>query len=122
MQSNPIVVDGVLFATTPKMHVIALDARSGNEVWKFDASNGEPIQRRFRHRGVTVYQDRVFATYRQWLWAIDRKTGKPIQSFGDDGRVDLRKGLDRPFETLSVSASTPGVIFEDMIVIGTAVP
>jgi quinoprotein glucose dehydrogenase len=122
MQSNPVVVDGVLFATTPKMHVIALDARTGREVWKFDASNGEPIQRRFRHRGVTVYQDRVFATYRQWLWAIDRKTGKSIMSFGDNGRIDLRKGLDRPFETLSVSASTPGVIFEDMIVIGTAVP
>jgi quinoprotein glucose dehydrogenase len=122
MQSNPIVVDGVLFATTPKMHVIALDAANGREVWKFDASSGEPIQRRFRHRGVTVYQDRVFVTYRQWLWAIDRKTGKPIQDFGDNGRIDLRKGLDRPFETLSVSASTPGVIFEDMIVIGTAVP
>jgi quinoprotein glucose dehydrogenase len=122
MQSNPIIVDGVLFATTPKMHVIALDARTGREVWKFDAGNGEPIQRRFRHRGVTVYKDRVFVSYRQWVWAIDRKTGKPIQSFGEDGRIDLRKGLDRPYETLSVSASSPGVIFEDMIVFGTAVP
>jgi quinoprotein glucose dehydrogenase len=122
MQSNPIIVDGVLFVTTPKMHVAALDARTGREVWNFDASNGEPIQRRFRHRGVTVYKDRVFATYRHWLWAIDRKTGKPIQSFGDDGRIDLRKGLDRPFEVQSVSASSPGVIFEDMIVFGTAVP
>src|SRR5215813_11691002 len=70
MQSNPIVVDGVLFATTPKMHVVALDARTGREVWKFDASNGEAIQRRFRHRGVTVYKDRVFASY-------TRSTAKP---------------------------------------------
>lgn len=122
MQSNPIVVDGVLFATTPKMHVIALDAVTGREVWNFDASRGEPIQRRFRHRGVTVYKDRVFVTYRNLLWAIDRKTGKPIQTFGDDGHIDLRKGLDRPFDTLSVSASSPGVIFEDMIIFGSTVP
>ena len=94
MQSNPIVVDGVLFATTPKMHVIALDAVTGREVWNFDASRGEPIQRRFRHRGVTVYKDRVFVTYRNLLWAINRKTGKPVQTFGDDGHIDLRKGLD----------------------------
>ena len=122
MQSNPIVVDGLLYVTTPKMHVVALDARTGREVWNFDASRGEPIQRRFRHRGVTLYKDRVFATYRHLLWALDRKTGKPIQAFGDDGRIDLRKGLNRPYETLSVSASSPGVIFEDMIVIGSTVP
>ena len=122
MQSNPIVVDGVLYATTPKMHVVALDARTGREVWNFDASRGEKIQRRFRHRGVTVYKDRVFASYRNLVWAIDRKTGQPIQTFGDDGHIDLRKGLDRPFESQSVSASSPGVIFEDMIVYGTAVP
>src|ERR1700712_2116794 len=48
MQSNPIIVEGVLYATTPKMHVIALDGRTGKEVWNFDASRGEPIQRRFR--------------------------------------------------------------------------
>lgn len=122
MQSNPIIVDGVVYATTPKMHAIALDAKTGREIWSFDASRGDTIQRRFRHRGVTVYKDRVFVTYRNLLWAVDRKTGKPIQKFGEDGHVDLRKGLDRPFETLSVSASTPGVIFEDMIVFGSSVP
>lgn len=122
MQSNPIVVDGVLYATTPRMHVIALDARTGREVWKFDLTRGDTVQRRFRHRGVTVYKDRVFVTYRNWLYALDRKTGEPIQKFGEDGRVDLRKGLDRPYQSLSVSASSPGVIFEDMIVMGSTVP
>ena len=122
MQSNPIVVDGVLYATTPRMHVVALDARTGREVWKFDPGHGETVQRRFRHRGVTVYKDRVLVTYRNLLWALDRKTGQPIQKFGDDGHIDLRKGLDRPFETLSVSASSPGVIFEDMIILGSTVP
>ncbi len=122
MQSNPIVVDGVMYVTTPKMHAVALDARTGKEIWKFDLSNGDKIQRRFRHRGVTVTKDRVFATYRQYLWALDRKTGKPIQKFGDDGRIDLRKGLDRPFEQMSVGASSPGVIYGDLIIMGSAVP
>src|SRR5690349_17130998 len=55
MQSNPIVAGGVLYATTPRMRVIALDAATGREVWSFDGSRGETTQRRFRHRGVTVF-------------------------------------------------------------------
>ncbi|HLW77555.1 MAG TPA: PQQ-binding-like beta-propeller repeat protein, partial [Bryobacteraceae bacterium] len=122
MQSNPIVVDGVLYATTPKLRVIALDATTGREIWSFDPNPPGGPQRRYRHRGVTLYRDRVFFTHRNFLWALDRKTGQPIQKFGDDGRVDLRKGLDRPYESLSVSASSPGVIFEDMIILGSTVP
>jgi quinoprotein glucose dehydrogenase len=122
MQSNPIVVDGMLYATTPKLRVIALDARTGREIWSFDPNQGTQPQRRYRHRGVTVYKDRVFFTHRNYLWALDRKTGKPIQPFGDDGRVDLRKGLDRPPESVTISASSPGVIFEDLFIMGSTVP
>ena len=78
--------------------------------------------RRYRHRGVTVYKDRVFFTYRNFLYALDRRTGKPIAAFGDNGRIDLRQGLDRPPERASISASSPGVIFEDMIIMGSTVP
>jgi quinoprotein glucose dehydrogenase len=56
------------------------------------------------------------------LYALDRRTGRPIQPFGDDGRIDLRKGLDRPPESVSISASSPGVIFEDMIILPSTVP
>ena len=122
MQSNPIVVGGMLYATTPTMHVVALDAATGREIWKFDPSGGSSLQRRFRQRGVTVYQDRVFVTYRNNLFALDRKTGMPIGSFGSGGKIDLRDGLGRPPESMSVSASSPGVIFEDMLIIGSTVP
>jgi quinoprotein glucose dehydrogenase len=121
MQSNPIVVDGVLYATTPKLRVIALDAATGRELWAFDPNVIDPKPGRFRHRGVTVYQDRVFVTQRNNLWALDKKTGQPIPTFGDSGRVDLRKGLDRPFAAQSVSASTPGVIFEGTLILGSTV-
>ena len=121
MQANPIVVDGVLYATTPKLRVFALDAATGKELWTFDANAGNPTTARFRHRGVVVTGDRVMFTYRNKLWALDKKTGKPIPSFGTDGAVDLREGLGRPATTLSVSASTPGVVFEDMLIIGSTV-
>jgi quinoprotein glucose dehydrogenase len=120
-QPNPIVLDGVLYATTPKLRVVALDAATGREIWTFDPNKIDPKTGRFRHRGVTVYRDRVFVTHRNNLWALDIKTGQPIPTFGDSGRVDLRKGLDRPYESQSVSASTPGVLFEGLYIIGSSV-
>src|SRR5262245_51135585 len=122
MQSNPVVVGGVLYATTPTLKVVALNAATGRELWKFDPSGGAASGARFRHRGVTVHDDRVFVTYRNWLYALDKTTGMPIESFGAGGRVDLREGLDMPPERASVSASTPGAIFEDLLILGSSVP
>ena len=122
MQANPIVLDGILYATTPKLHVFALNAVTGKEIWRFDPNNGAPPTSRIRHRGVVVSGDRVLFNYRYRLFALDRKTGKPIPSFGNNGIVDLRAGLGRPVEGLSVSASTPGVVFENLLIIGSSVP
>ena len=121
MQANPIIVDGVLYATTPKLHVFALDAATGRELWTFDPNGGKPPASRFRHRGVVVTGDRVLFTYRNMLWALDKKTGQPIRSFGVDGAVDMREGLGRPVAGVTVSASTPGVVFEDMLIVGSTV-
>ncbi len=122
MQANPIVIDGVLYATTPKVQVVALDAATGTELWRFDPVDGGSPGPRQRHRGVTVTGDRVIFSYRTRLYALDRVTGEPISTFGDGGWIDLREGLGRPVEGLSVGASTPGVVFEDVIIIGTRVP
>ncbi len=122
MQSNPIIIDGVLYATTPKLQVFALDAATGKELWKFDPNNGNAPTSRIRHRGVVVTGDRVIFNYRNRLYALDRKTGKPIRTFGDTGWVDLRAGLGRPVEGLSVSASSPGGVFENLLIMGSTVP
>ena len=122
MQANPIVIDGVLYATTPKLQVIALDAATGRQLWRFDPQNGAPPTSRIRHRGVVVTGDRVLFNYRNRLYALDRRTGQPIRSFGDSGWVDLRQGLGRPVEGLSVSASTPGVVFGNLLIMGSTVP
>jgi quinoprotein glucose dehydrogenase len=123
MQANPIVLGGVMYATTPKMHVFALDAATGKELWRFDPNNGAAPTGRFRHRGVVVTGDRVLFNYRHRLFALDRKTGAKILGFGgDSGWVDLREGLGRPVKEISVSASTPGVVFEDLLIMGSTVP
>ncbi len=122
MQSNPIIVDGSLYATTPSLRVVALDAATGRELWAFNPDPGSKPTRHYRHRGVTIYKDRLFFTWRNFLYALDRRTGKPIDSFGDNGRIDLRQNLDWPVERASISASSPGVIFEDMIIMGSTVP
>jgi quinoprotein glucose dehydrogenase len=123
MQANPIVIDGVLYATSPKLRVFALDAETGRELWSFDPNFGKPAPNRFRHRGLVVTGDRVLVTYRNKLYALDRKTGQPIPSFGDSsGFADMRNAFDRPAERITVSASTPGVVYGDLYVIGSTVP
>lgn len=122
MQSHPVVVDGTVYVTTPSMKVAAIDAETGKEQWSFPLAPPDAPRTRFRHRGVTVHQDRVFATYRNFLYALDRKTGQPIDSFGVSGRIDLREGLGLPVERATVSASTPGAVFEDVLILGSSVP
>ena len=122
MQSHPVVVDGSIYVTTPSMKVVALDAATGREQWKFDLAPPGAPRTRFRHRGVAVHGERVFATYRHFLYALDRATGRPTTTFGTDGRIDLREGLGLPIERATVSASTPGTIFEDLIIFGSSVP
>ncbi|HMC54416.1 MAG TPA: PQQ-binding-like beta-propeller repeat protein, partial [Gemmatimonadaceae bacterium] len=122
MQTNPVVIDGVLYGTSPKLRVFALDAATGRERWSFDPNYGKPAPSRFRHRGLVVSGDRVLVTYRYRLYALDRKTGKPIASFGDSsGYADLRNAFDRPRERITVSSSTPGVVFGDLFIIGSTV-
>ncbi|MFN8058004.1 MAG: pyrroloquinoline quinone-dependent dehydrogenase [Vicinamibacterales bacterium] len=122
MQSNPVVVDGVLYATTPSLRVVAVNAETGAEIWTFDPVGGTGPRPRARHRGVTVHKGKVYVAARNWLWCLDAKTGAPVTTFGANGRVDLREGLGRPADRMTVSASTPGAVFEDLLILGSSVP
>ncbi len=123
MQCNPIVIDGVLFATTPRLRVIALDAATGKLHWSFDPHEGPKTDRLRRNRGVTWWgagrQERLFFVSRNFLFALDARSGQPISDFGDTGRVDLREGLGRDPETISISATSPGVIYNDLLILGS---
>ncbi len=126
MECNPLIVKGVLYATSPRLRVIALDAATGKLRWSFDPQPGVKPSGKIRNRGLMYWSDggadrRVYVAAKQWLYALDARTGKPVPGFGRAGRVDLREGLGRDPETLSVSASTPGVIYKDLLILGSIV-
>jgi quinoprotein glucose dehydrogenase len=118
LQASPIVIGRVLYGYTPSQKVIALDAATGKLLWKFDSGiNGtQPA------RGVTYWSDgkesRLFAGVMNFLYALDPATGKPIESFGEHGRVDLRKDLRGDYQLQSIALTTPGVIYKDLIIVG----
>ena len=89
MECNPIVVDGVLYATTPNGSVVALDAATGSVHWRYDATEGLRNIGKVRNRGVTYWADgadrRIFVGVRQYLVSLDAGTGKPVTSFGKAG-------------------------------------
>jgi quinoprotein glucose dehydrogenase len=123
MECNPIVVDGVLYATTPNGDVVALDAATGGLRWRYDATGGLKNIGKVRSRGVAYWSDgtdrRIFVGVRQYLVALDADTGKPISSFGTAGRIDLREGLGR--EPLNwVTMTSPAVVYKDLVIAGGA--
>ncbi|MGH9351014.1 MAG: PQQ-binding-like beta-propeller repeat protein, partial [Terriglobia bacterium] len=123
MECNPIIVGGTLYASTPKMRVIALNATTGKLIWSFDPNAGKAIFTKGQNRGVTYWSDgsdqRIFSVAGPYLYALDAKTGKRMFSFGEAGRVDLRKGLGRDAQDLYVTASSPGVIYHDLLIMGS---
>jgi len=125
MECNPIIVHGVLYATTPKLRLIALNAATGKLLWSFLPPEEQPL-RKMRNRGVTYWSDgsdqRVFLVAGHNLYAVNAATGKLIPSFGEAGHIDLRDGLGRNPEDLSVTATSPGIIYKDLIIMGSALP
>jgi quinoprotein glucose dehydrogenase len=122
LETNPVVVGNVLYAFTPGHKVIALDAASGKLLWKFDPG----IPGRGNSRAVSYWTDghesRIFAGITHFLYALDATTGQPISSFGEDGRVDLRKGLGGDYKLQSISLSSPGIIYKDLIIVCGGMP
>jgi quinoprotein glucose dehydrogenase len=121
IEANPVVIDGMLFLTTATIKVVALNAETGVEMWRFDPDI-DGLLPDGKSRGVTVHRDRIFVTFRWWLWALDRRTGRPIRSFGAGGRVDLRDGLGTLASTVYVRSSTPAVVFDNLLILPTTVP
>jgi quinoprotein glucose dehydrogenase len=127
MQCQPVVAHGVLYATSPKLRVFALNAATGAPLWSFDTSQDAKTLSRTRIRGLMYWERgedrRIYFASRHWLYALDAKTGKPMPGFGQDGRIDLREGFEgRDPRTLSVGVNTPGVFYRDLLILGSIVP
>lgn len=116
--ANPLVIDG-------RMHVpfsggiLTLDPATGKELWRVDAPG-------VKMRGLSSWLGdkgegrRLYYNHKDRMYAIDAATGKPVESFGDKGSIDLKQGLGRDPATITrIESQTPGRIFEDMIIVGT---
>jgi quinoprotein glucose dehydrogenase len=121
---NPIVVHRVMYVLAKENSVVALDARSGKELWVHET---DPNTNLITHRGINYWespdggQRRLLFACNNVLQAIDARTGKRLVDFGRDGGVDLRDGLGRDPKTLSlVQSTTPGKIFGNLLILGSA--
>ncbi|MPY88248.1 MAG: PQQ-binding-like beta-propeller repeat protein [Luteitalea sp.] len=130
IQCHPIVVDGVLYGTSPQLKAFALDAATGRELWRFDpfarsVQAGEAEDASGVNRGLVHWSDgevdQIFFGAGRYLYALDARTGRPVERFGERGRLDLTKGLGRDVTGLTVRSNTPGVVYKDLLIVGTSV-
>ena len=123
IECNPLVVNEMMYLTSPGLKVAAVDPATGKRNWVFDPWEGRGG--RGVNRGVTYWSDgtdhRIFFAAGTFLYAINATNGQPVQTFGREGKVDLREGLDRDVFFLFVTASSPGIIYRDLLILGSAV-
>ena len=134
IQCNPIVVDGILYGTSPRLKLFALDAATGKPKWLFDPAAEDAASKNDRDvslkvsRGVMYWQDeqgtdkRIFYSVGSITWAINAANGRPVPGFGKGGYIDLTDSLDRerdfnPF----VAGNTPGIIYKNLLIQGMRV-
>jgi glucose dehydrogenase len=118
---NPLVVDNVMYVLAKNNSVVALNAETGKELWVHENPKG-----RITTRGINYWESRdrserrVFYSNNNLLIAIDAVTGESIDSFGVNGKVDLRAGLGREPSKVVLQSGTPGRVFEDLVILGSA--
>lgn len=132
MQSNPIVIDGLMYFPDNDMNLIALNAATGEEVWIFDAAEAYgddyPVRGQLL-KGVTYWEDengeneRIFHFTRDLIWAVHPKTGEVIESFGDNGYIDQKYNHVWDYDDLAgqIEVTTPGVTYGNYLVVGSKV-
>ena len=128
-QNTPLMIDGVLYVSTPYSRVAAIDAKSGRELWAYDPKAyeaGQPASGQgFIHRGVAAWRDRgnlrIFLNSRHRLISLNAKTGQPVPTFGVNGEIDLTEGLIWQINKKHYSNTSPVVVYKDLVIVGSGV-
>lgn len=130
IQCNPIIINKTMYIISPKLKVIALNAATGEKKWHYDPYGGTSVGSISffiftLSRGLSYWTDgteeRLFYPVGAYIHALDAKTGLSIPSFGSNGVIDLHKGLDREVDNLYVGSSSPGIVYKNLLIVGTRV-
>ena len=129
-EAVPLMLDGVLYVTTPYNNIAALDAETGRELWRFDGEAyklGQLLSASgWKLRGTAFWRDgnklRIFLNSRHRLFKLDAQTGKPVSGFGKEGWVSLTDGLPRMGDVKHYTQSSPPVIYKDLVILGSQIP
>jgi quinoprotein glucose dehydrogenase len=131
-QSTPLVVDGMLYSTGgSRRAVFALDAATGELLWMHridEGARGEAAPRKLSGRGLAYWKEGselariIYVTPGYQLVSLDAATGRPVSSFGSDGIVDLKQGLDQELDPITgeVGLHAAPVIADGVILVGAA--
>ncbi len=134
--ATPIMVDGVLYISTPLYQAAAIDARTGRTLWVHDPRTyeaGTPAPAPWTHRGVSYWANNgrariVWGTGDGYLIAVDAETGIPAEDFGDGGRVDLTANLPRAvrgqrdnLNLLPLSSQSAPLVIGNTIIVGSSI-
>nr|WP_229599587.1 PQQ-binding-like beta-propeller repeat protein [Runella rosea] len=132
IQCQPIVVNGILYGTTPRLKLFAADAATGKELWKYDPFSNPDVKPSFHPvRGVVYWEEgadkRILYSIGAKLLSVNALTGELIANFGENGLVDLHAGLGDPqtlgydVNNFNIRSTTPGVIFKNLLIMGSSV-
>jgi quinoprotein glucose dehydrogenase len=131
IQCNPIIVDGLLYGTSPGMKLFAIDARTGQRKWEFSPFDSLGSDKKMffilnNCRGVTYWSDgaddkRIYYTAGSNLYAVNALDGHPVQGFGHQGKIDLHEGLGRDVSNLFITATSPPTVYRDLLIMGSRV-
>ena len=133
IQCNPIIVDGIMYCTSPMLKVFAIDAVTGKQKWMYSpydtiTENKSGHFNLNNNRGVTYWSDgkddkRIFYAAGPYLICINADDGKLVTSFGANGKVDLHDGLelDGDVKSLFVTETSPPSVYKNLILAGTRV-
>ena len=121
MSSNPIIIEGVMYFSDAELNLIALNAATGEELWRFDPSENHPRGDSLANgimRGEVHWEDedgnnaRIFHTTKDLIWAVNPDDGSLIESFGEGGHIDLKKNHVWPAYLLrdKITQSSPPVV------------